>query len=95
MDEKITNAEILCQHCGAANTSDSQFCFSCGKEVKTVESNAPAFAPVAQEVVSAKAEAKEAVPVVKKGKYVEPDNAFAQGLPSWDVVPPQIVVRRR
>ena len=28
-------------------------------------------------------------------KASEPIDAFAQGLPDWDVVPPQVMVRRR
>ena len=28
-------------------------------------------------------------------EYKEPVSVFAQGLPSWDVVPPQIMVRRK
>lgn len=27
-------------------------------------------------------------------KYVEPISVFATGLPSWDILPPQVVVRR-
>ena len=44
--------------------------------------SAPAFATVAE----------EAAPVVEK--YVEPVSVFAEGLPSWDIVPPQVMVRR-
>ncbi len=49
---------------------------------------APAFAPE---------EKKEAVanPVVTEVKYVAPEDAFAKGLPSWSVEPPQVMVRRR
>ena len=28
-------------------------------------------------------------------KYKEPESVFADGLPSWDILPPQIMVRRR
>ena len=45
------------------------------------QNNAPAFAP-AQETP------------VKAVKYVEPNNAFAQGLPNWSIEPPQVMVRR-
>ena len=44
----------------------------------------------------------EVVPEVKipniqqpKVKYVEPESVFAQGLPSWSIEPPQVMVRRR
>ena len=35
---------------------------------------------------------KSAAPTVK---YVEPESVFAEGLPSWDIEPPQVVVRRK
>ena len=28
-------------------------------------------------------------------KYVEPESVFAEGLPCWDIEPPQVVVRRK
>lgn len=27
--------------------------------------------------------------------YKEPESVFANGLPSWDIIPPQIMVRRK
>ena len=50
---------------------------------QSAASNAPAFAPAGSAAVS------------KTSSYTEPDNVFAQGLPSWDIVPPQVMVRRR
>lgn len=47
-------------------------------------SSAPAFATVASAPAAAKAP-----------KYVEPTSVFADGLPEWDIVPPQVMVRRR
>lgn len=44
----------------------------------------PAFATVNEPVQEAK----------KAAKYVEPSNAFAQGLPEWSIEPPQVMVRR-
>lgn len=35
---------------------------------------------------------KSAAPTVK---YIEPESVFAEGLPSWDIEPPQVVVRRK
>ena len=42
--------------------------------------NVPAFSAVAT----------EDAPV-----HAEPVSIFAEGLPAWDIVPPQVVVRRR
>ena len=33
--------------------------------------------------------------VVKEADYTEPSSAFALGLPSWSLEPPQVVVRKR
>ena len=78
--------EIVCPQCGMANKAEGKYCVSCGKEL-SADSNAPAFAPAA-------AEGKEDVKKVSV-KYIEPANAFAQGLPEWSVEPPQVMVRRR
>lgn len=73
---------VPCPKCSASNKPDSKFCISCGADMSATTNSAPAFATVAE----------EAVPVAEK--YVEPVSVFAEGLPSWDVVPPQVMVRR-
>lgn len=73
---------VPCPKCGASNKPDSKFCISCGADMSATTSSAPAFAPVAEKAAS----------VVEK--YVEPVSVFADGLPSWDIVPPQVMVRR-
>lgn len=80
-----SGTNVPCPRCGTSNKSDSKFCISCGAEIavpREAQNNAPAFAP-----------AKEAP--AKAGKYVEPNNTFAQGLPDWSIEPPQVMVRRR
>ncbi len=79
--------EIACPQCGTQNKTDSKFCISCGQElnISSQPDNAPAFAPAAEPVVEE---------TVKAVKYVEPANVFAQGLPSWSIEPPQVMVRR-
>lgn len=60
-----------------------------------VEEEAPAFAP-AEEETPAFAPAEEEVPAkAPKHAYVEPVSVFADGLPAWDIEPPQVVVRKR
>lgn len=76
---------IPCPKCGTSNKADSKFCISCGEELVVPKAdNAPAFAP-AQETPAAPA---------KVAKYVEPNSAFAEGLPAWSIEPPQVMVRR-
>lgn len=76
---------IPCPKCGASNKADSKFCISCGAEIVVPKvEDAPAFAP-AQEAPAAP---------VKAAKYVEPQSAFAEGLPAWSIEPPQVMVRR-
>lgn len=79
-----SGTNVPCPKCGTNNKPDSKFCISCGAEITVAQeakNNAPAFAP-----------AQEAP--VKEVKYVEPNNAFAQGLPNWSIEPPQVMVRR-
>lgn len=79
-----SGTNISCPKCGTNNQSDSKFCVSCGAEItisKEAQNSTPTFA-----------DAKETA--VKGAKYVEPNNVFAQGLPSWSIEPPQVMVRR-
>ena len=66
--------------------------------VKKVEpSVAPAFEPV-KKVEPSVAPALEPVKnteVRRKEVYQEPKSVFAKGLPDWDMVPPQVMVRRK
>lgn len=81
-----SGTNVPCPKCGTSNKPDNKFCISCGAEItvpRETQNNAPAFEP-----------AKEAVAPAKVVKYVEPNNIFAQGLPSWSIEPPQVMVRR-
>ena len=52
----------------------------------------PAFTPIKKKPEVKKEPAKvKPAPVV----YEEEPSVFAQGLPEWDIVPPQVVVRRK
>lgn len=82
---------IPCPVCGTQNAPDSKFCISCGSELASspaapVENAASAFQTVVED---------SSHPEGNVGKYKEPESIFADGLPSWDIVPPQVMVRRR
>ena len=69
---------ISCPKCGSNNKTDNKFCIVCGAEIinrKETETSAPAFGSVENAVTD------------KTRKYVEPNNAFAQGLPEWSLEP--------
>lgn len=74
-----TNGTIPCPKCEAQNKQDDSFCKVCGTQLIKAADNAQ------------KAEDMSANTALK---YVEPSSAFAQGLPAWDLVPPQVIVRR-
>lgn len=77
---------VYCPSCNASNDEGALFCASCGakiEETKEKVQNSPspevqAFNSVTQTIV----EEQEEISV------------FAQGLPAWDIVPPNIMVRR-
>ena len=83
------NNTLTCQRCGATNEPDSMFCISCGAALKQESPKTePAFSQTKEEKANA---APSSVPVA----YDEPEAIFADGLPDWDILPPQVVVRRR
>lgn len=81
---------IPCPKCNILNNPESKFCVSCGAELTapsaTDTTNNTPFVSVAQNIQQT---------ADKSIKYVEPASVFADGLPSWDIVPPQVMVRRR
>lgn len=40
-------------------------------------------------------QAEQPKPVTPTVKYIEPESVFAEGLPPWDIEPPQVLVRRK
>ena len=82
-----TNSQVGSINSVASGTYIS--CPKCGSNNKTdinrkeTETSAPAFGSVENAVTD------------KTRKYVEPNNAFAQGLPEWSLEPPQVAIRRR
>lgn len=77
---------VLCSACGAKNKCDDKNCYACGAKLdvhndKNMETLA--FQPV-----------KESNDTNIQHSTTS-TNAFAQGLPSWTVEPPQIMIRRR
>ncbi len=82
-----SGANVPCPKCGASNKADRKFCVSCGAEItasQTTANDTPAFAST-----------QEAIAPAKTSRYVESNNVFAQGLPAWNIEPPQVMVRRR
>ena len=73
---------VPCPKCGAANRPDSVSCITCGADLAATKNSTPAFSAV------------EETDATATGKQAESVSVFAEGLPSWDVVPPQVVVRR-
>ena len=58
-------------------------------------SAAPAFQSVDEETSGVAHKPEHHSEGEKIEKYIEPASVFADGLPPWDIVPPQVMVRRR
>ena len=70
------------------------------KKPATANEEKPAavpFAPARKRPVAPAAEAMKpaSVPVPRVQEMEEEKSAFAEGLPAWDIVPPQVMVRRK
>lgn len=81
--------KIPCPKCNTLNESDSRFCITCGVPIGQAE--APAQKPEKAKTVQPSA----AKPFVKVEEPAEESSIFAEGLPAWDIVPPQVMVRRK
>lgn len=97
------NQSVPCPKCDTLNEPNSKFCASCGesliKELKT-ENSAAETIPFTS--IKQTSEKKKTEPQVEQKKiekpvdpYIEPASVFAEGLPDWDIKPPQVMVRRK
>lgn len=79
---------IPCPQCNTANKPDAEFCTACGAKLITTseKDETPAFASISEN------KQQTAVAEVKDN---EAKSVFADGLPNWDILPPQVIVRRR
>ena len=103
--------QVPCPGCGALNKADSRFCITCGTPMGQAAVQEQTEDPIVQEQAAEAAPKMPFAPVKKdETKKVrieksapkpvpveEPEevSVFAEGLPSWDIVPPQVVVRRK
>lgn len=82
------NRNVACPNCNALNKVGSKFCASCGTPLeKKEEKNDIPFSPVK------KAEKVKKVDFIYE--YKESKSILAKGLPSWNIEPPQVIVRRK
>lgn len=96
--------KIPCPECNTLNEADAKFCASCGKPLEApAEKKEEVPVPTPFAPIKKMEEAKPVQEEPKKPKkaekpvevYVETESVFAEGLPDWDVVPPQVMVRRK
>ena len=83
----VAGGMIPCPNCQKLNEPDSKFCEACGTRLVKPEETKPEATPAFEPVK--KTEIKQEV------VYHEPESVFAKGLPDWDMVPPQVMVRRK
>ena len=80
----VGEGKIPCPVCGALNVSDAQACSVCGAALS------PPAAPG-----STAAQSSPATMAPQSAPDEEPTSVFALGLPSWDLTPPQVPLRRK
>lgn len=102
----VGGQKISCPNCNTLNDADSRFCITCGTPIGRasdgVVSDATEAKPDVDKANVPFATAKREAPAVPTRQsvpqtmpVVEESSAFAKGLPAWDMVPPQIMVRRK
>ncbi len=96
-----STTEKKCPKCGAENVEEAMFCASCGTSLKAEEPIKEAVQEPVKEAVqepvkkAVQEPVKEAVQEPIQETVQEPESAFAKGLPEWDMVPPQVMIRRK
>lgn len=98
INSAASGRKIPCPYCETLNNPDEKYCCRCGKQLinpssALADSGRNAFNTAGSEntnqvsafnrVTSANIDEEEEI------------SAFALGLPKWDILPPQVVVRRK
>jgi hypothetical protein len=79
--------KIQCNSCGSMNDPDSAVCAACGAVLLAKPASA-------QEAAFSSAVPERSEPAASVVQAQIPMPAFADGLAEWDLLPPQVVVRR-
>lgn len=74
--------EVPCPKCSSLNEANAKFCIFCGASLIKKDSS------------DESKEKQDNIPSVIEEES-EAEGVFAEGLPAWDVEPPQTVVRRK
>lgn len=92
----------FCQICGTRLEEDKSVEEANGQEEEKQQNNMEGAAFVAineetadKEVMASQEEKGDSVQVFIEEDSDEEESVFAEGLPKWDIVPPEIVVRRK
>lgn len=80
-----------CPKCNQLNSASAKFCRFCGQKLEENAQAAPEPVKV-PEPVQTPSSAPVFEPVEERN---EPVSVFAEGLPDWNIEPPQIMVRRK
>lgn len=87
--------KIPCSKCNVLNEADSKFCEACGATLEVnKEADNAAFAPLKKVADEVQGDIPKA-PTRMAVTYVDDNNIFAEGLPEWNIEPPQVMVRRK
>lgn len=83
---------IPCPSCNSANEPDSKFCYVCGAKLEfpSLSGNSSNLSLTKDEGV-----AFGVINSLPQTSAESPKGIFAEGLPEWNLEPPQVVVRRR
>lgn len=92
--------KIICPNCSSENESDSNFCYSCGTKLPRETSvqmgtqNNTMGVGVSQEPANKYKPLKKHIEINVPKTEEEEESIFAKELPSWNIEPPQLPVRR-
>lgn len=86
MNVSSSDKVLVCSVCKTENKAAAKYCITCGTALATPVP-AQAFASISNQEAS--------INESESSPYKAPSTVFAEGLPKWDIIPPQVVVRKR
>lgn len=100
LKSKLKEEFVFCTECGLKNEFNNKFCVHCGYDLKKIKdkfNNTTDNLKIKKKKFISKIKNKEeAFKALERNVIIEDEtmSIFAEGMPDWDLIPPQTIIRK-
>ena len=100
LKSKLKEEFVFCTECGLKNEFNNKFCVHCGYDLKKIKDNfnntTDNLKIKKKKFISKIKNKEEAFKALERNVIIEDEtmSIFAEGMPDWDLIPPQTITRK-